>query len=185
MPGTLVRRAAEGDEAAWTALVGRYAGLVWAVARAHRLDAEAAADVSQTVWLRLVEHLDRIREPDRIAGWLAATAKNECLRVSYRAGRTVAVDADHLDIRVPDVSGDDLEAAERHRSLWEAIDRLPGRCHALVRLLLADPPPSYEMVAEILDMPIGSIGPTRGRCLGRLREDLAASGITADLRDSE
>jgi RNA polymerase sigma factor (sigma-70 family) len=179
----LVRRAAAGEEDAWASLVDRFSSLVWSVARAHRLDADSAADVSQTVWLRLVEHLDRLREPARVAGWLAATTRNECLRVSTRAARVVA-GADQLDISVADVGSSEIEAAERRAALWSAVEALPARCHALVRLLLADPAPTYEEIVEALDIPIGSIGPTRARCLGRLREDLAKAGITADLGGS-
>ena len=86
----LVRAAAEGDQQAWDALVDRFAGLVWAIARAHRLSPADAADVSQTTWLRLVEHLGRIRDPERVGAWLAATARHECLRVIRHAGRFVA-----------------------------------------------------------------------------------------------
>src|SRR4051795_2193299 len=83
----LVLSAAEGDQAAWDALVDRFAGLVWSIARAHRLSAADAADVSQTTWLRLVEHLGRIRDPERVGAWLAATARNESLRPLRRAQR--------------------------------------------------------------------------------------------------
>jgi RNA polymerase sigma factor (sigma-70 family) len=182
-PGALVRQAAGGDEAAWSALVGRFSSLVWSIARAHRLDADSAADVSQTVWLRLVEHLDRLREPDRVAGWLAATTRNECLRVATRGSRMVPV-GDELDIRIPDPTSTKIEAEERSAALWAAVEALPVRCHALVRLLLADPPASYDEIVEALGIPIGSIGPTRARCLSKLREDLTNAGITVDPSDS-
>jgi RNA polymerase sigma factor (sigma-70 family) len=180
-PGALVRAAAQGDQAAWDALVDRFAGLVWSVARAHRLDTADAADVSQTTWLRLVEHLDRLRDPDRVAGWLATTARNECLRVLRRAGRQVPTGDDHdLDVGSDPEAGPDLPllTAERDRALWHAFSGLPVRCQALLRLLMADPPPAYEEIGELLGMPIGSIGPTRGRCLENLRHRLAGTGIT-------
>src|SRR5213080_2918328 len=91
-PGGLVRAAAGGDQAAWDALVDRFASLVWSVARAHRLSAADAADVSQTTWLRLAEHIDRLRDPERVAGWLATTTRNECLKVLRLSGRQIPVD---------------------------------------------------------------------------------------------
>jgi RNA polymerase sigma factor (sigma-70 family) len=176
----LVRGARDGDEAAWNALVDEFAGLVWSIARAHRLGAADAADVSQTCWLRLAEHLDRIREPERVGAWLAATARNECLRVLRRSQRELALGDD-----LPEPAGPPAPSAaaalirdERAAALWEAFALLPERCATLLRVLMADPPPSYEDVAAALDMPIGSIGPTRARCLERLRRLAARSGIS-------
>lgn len=176
--GDLVRRAAGGDEEAWSTLVDRFAGLVWSVARAHRLAPGDAADVSQTVWLRLVEHLHRIDDPERLAGWLLVTTRRECLRVLRTSARVDLVEEpDAADTRSRDV-GAALEAQEQAVRLWEAVERLPSRCHLLVRLLLTEPAPTYEEIGAALDMPVGSIGPTRGRCLQRLREDLQDRGIT-------
>ena len=183
-PGELVRRAADGDADAWTALVDRFAGLVWSVARAHRLSDTDAADVSQTVWLRLVEHLDRLDDGDRLAGWLVVTTRHECLRALRWTQRVDLTAEPTVDVTTPDL-GAPLEAAERASALWTAVDRLPSRCHLLVKLLLLDPPPSYEVISETLDMPIGSIGPTRARCFDRLREDLQTAGITEPARGSE
>lgn len=174
----LVQSAQGGDEAAWLALVDRFSSLVWSVARAHRLDPADAADVSQTVWLRLVEHLHRIDDPERLAGWLATTTRNECLRVLRWTGRVTVATDDAIDVRVDDHAGAALDERQRADALWAAVERLPGRCHLLVRMLLADPPPTYDDISEALDMPVGSIGPTRARCLAKLREDLTAAGIT-------
>jgi RNA polymerase sigma factor (sigma-70 family) len=174
----LVRSAADGDQEAWDALVDRFAGLVWAVARGHRLSAADAADVSQTTWLRLVEHLARIRDPERVGAWLAATARHECLRVIRHAGRFV-VDGD-VDL---DAVGTEPEpstmllATERTAALWRAVEALPERCRTLIRVLMADPPPSYEDVAAAFDIPIGSIGPTRARCLEQLKRRPEIAGI--------
>ncbi len=186
-PGELVRAAAQGDQAAWNALVERFGALVWSVARAHRLDGADAADVSQTTWLRLVEHLGRLRDPDRVAGWLATTARNECLRVIRKAGRQIP-SGDSNDFEGIDITDKALDlpllAAERDKDLWQAFATLPPRCQTLLRLLMTDPPPAYDDIAAALDMPIGSIGPTRGRCLGTLRHRLEQAGITADPTDS-
>lgn len=184
--GELVEAAAAGDEQAWNGLVQRFAGLIWSIALAHNLGPAEAGDVSQTCWLRLVENLDRINEPDRIGAWLATTARRECLAVLRRAGRQVPTDSDDdlepQPVEAPIEAG--VLTAERDRALWAAVDDLPPRCRALLRLLMTDPEPSYEEVGAALDMPIGSIGPTRGRCLEKLRRKLVLAGITGITRDS-
>jgi RNA polymerase sigma factor (sigma-70 family) len=168
----LVRAAADGDQPSWDALVERFTGLLWGVARAHRLNANDAADVVQTTWLRLVEHLDRINEPERLPSWLATTARRESWRTMSRNRTLVLVDdEDEFEAREPPgpTPEDAAIASERDAILWSALQTLPPRCQQLLRLLAADPPPSYEQVSVLLDMPIGSIGPTRARCLERLR----------------
>jgi RNA polymerase sigma factor (sigma-70 family) len=170
--GQLVRDAAGGDQVAWDRLVARFNGLVWSVARAHRLDSADASDVVQTTWLRLVENLGRLQDPERVGAWLATTARRECLRTLRLSARQVPTETELL----PDPGTDAplaaaLLASERDRALWDAFSGLSERCRMLLRILVADPPPSYEEVGAVLDMPIGSIGPTRARCLERLRRD--------------
>jgi RNA polymerase sigma factor (sigma-70 family) len=168
----LVGAASGGDQQAWEGLVHRFGGLVWSVARSHGLSAADAADVSQTAWLRLVEHLDRIRDPERVGTWLASTARHEALRVLRRAGRELPVgEESELEPRGAVVETPDAYAlaSERDELLWKAFTALPPRCQRLLRVLIADPAPSYQQVAASLQMPIGSIGPTRARCLSRLR----------------
>jgi RNA polymerase sigma factor (sigma-70 family) len=168
----LVRAAGDGDQRAWEGLVDRFSGLVWSVARAHGLSRADAADVSQTAWLRLVEHLHRLRDPERVGTWLASTARHEALRILRRDRRQVPVGDDALEGSGPEAESPEARAlaVERSDLLWRAFAELPQRCQQLLRVLMADPPPSYQQVAVALDMPIGSIGPTRGRCLDRLRE---------------
>lgn len=177
--GELVRAAAAGDREAWDALVKRFGGLVWSIARAHRLSPADAADVSQTAWLRLVENLGRIREPDRVGGWLATTTRNECLRVIRRSGRQIPTDMD-TDTEPTDTEAVPLDtgllAGERDEALWQAFSAISQRCQVLLRMLIADPPPSYDDISAALDMPIGSIGPTRARCLEHLRRKARISG---------
>lgn len=160
-----------GDQAAWDALVDRFSSLLWGVARGHRLDTATAGDVVQTTWLKLVENLDRIREPAALPGWLSTTARRECLRVLRLQGRAQPTDTD--DLLMVEADDDPVDAGvlteERDRRLWAAFERLGDRCRRLLRALMADPPPAYEEVSEALDMPVGSIGPTRGRCLDKLR----------------
>jgi len=190
--GQLVRGAADGDETAWRGLVERFSGLVWAVARAHRLTNADAADVFQTTWLRLAEHIGRIERPDRVGAWLATAARRECLQNLRSAARaTPTDDIDRLDI-APVVGNPTEEAvlaaeqeredADRAAAMWRALARLPVRCRELLRVLMASPPPSYAEVAAALGLPLGSIGPTRGRCLQRLREEMA--GISGGLSPS-
>jgi RNA polymerase sigma factor (sigma-70 family) len=171
--GDVVRAAAAGDQQSWDLLVDRFARLVWHVARGHRLADADAADVVQTVWLRLVESLPRLREPAAVAGWLATTTRNESLRTLRRAGREVSdeeldllpADEDHSPEAV-------VEAGERRVLVRRALDRLPLRCRTLLRALSSSPDSSYAEISAALDMPVGSIGPTRGRCLDQLRERL-------------
>jgi RNA polymerase sigma factor (sigma-70 family) len=167
----LVRSAAEGDDDAWEAIVERFAELVWAVARSHGLSAADAADVSQTTWLRLAEHARGINHPERIAGWLATTARNESIRILRRGHRDIPVGTRQevpVDEETSDVAAHLLEE-ERDRALMNAFEKLSSRCKTLLRVLTAAPAPSYAEASEVLEMPIGSIGPTRARCLEHLR----------------
>ena len=182
----LVAAARRGDKASWEALVYRYSGLVWSVARGYRLSSADSADVFQTTWLRLVEHLGRISDPGQVGAWLATTARHEALRIARGVTRTVLADdatlaaLGHVDDRSPERAALEAEQARldavRADDLWRAFGGLPARCRELLRLLVASPPPSYLEVAAALDMPVGSIGPTRARCLRRLRDRLAGDG---------
>lgn len=178
-----VRLAAAGDTAAWHRLVDRFSGLVWAVARGHRLSDADAADVSQTTWLRLAEHVHRLRDPERVGAWLATTARHEALRTLRRSTRLVPVDHDFdlvVDDAVPEPGGRLLDQ-ERNATLWRCFRSLPRPCQTLLRTLLAEPSPTYADVAIALEMPIGSIGPRRARCLDHLRTNTA---LTDDEPDS-
>ena len=180
----LVGAAAAGDPRAWEQLVDAYGALIWAIARNHRLDAADAADVSQTAWLRLLEHIDRLDDPDRVGAWLATTARRECLRVIQRRARSVSVaDASvYADATAP--TQPEVDAAmlgqERDAEVQRAVRELVPRCRNLLHLLMLDPPPSYEEVSAALGMPVGSIGPTRSRCLARLQLLLTANGADGE-----
>jgi RNA polymerase sigma factor (sigma-70 family) len=182
----LVAAARDGDDTAWAALVDRYSGMVWAVARGHRLSHADATDVSQTVWLRLAEHLHRLREPAAVGGWLATVARNESLRLTRQSARTMPTDEPPEPRGLPDVSFPvDTALADRTVTvLWSAFDQLNDRCRLLLRMLLSDPPPAYLEISAVLGMPVGSIGPTRARCLDRLRTLLADARINGTDRDS-
>jgi RNA polymerase sigma factor (sigma-70 family) len=176
--GLLVRQATAGDRGAWERLVDQYSRLIWAMTRDFRLSESDAADVVQATWLRLLEHIDRIEYPERIGGWLATTARHECLR-HLAAGKKVMLMHDEeaalgdAASYQPDVD-ERLLADERAKEVREALTMLPGRWQQLLELLMADPPASYAEISDQLGLPVGSIGPTRGRCLERLRVLLEA-----------
>ena len=174
--GALVRRAAAGEQHAWDDLVSRFNDLLWSIARGFRLSTADAADAVQTSWLRLLENLDRISDPERVAAWLATTTRRECLKTLQRGNRERPHPAGHSTLDAVDgttpVDGR-LLLAERDAELWDAFTGMSDRCQCLLRVLMTTPPPSYESVAAALEMPIGSIGPTRARCLARLRSLLA------------
>ncbi len=181
VPGWL-RAAAAGDAEAWSRLVERHAGLVWSICRAHRLSTDDAADVSQLTWLRLLENLDRIRDPQRLAAWLATTCRRECLAFLRRSRSSTPVGDDYLDRLLGGAAAADQPAlvADHHATLWLAFLRLSERCQRVLRALVInaeDGPPSYQAVATELQMPVGSLGPTRARCLDQLRKLLDNGGI--------
>ena len=169
---TLVRRAKEGDRQAWEGLVDQFGRLIWSITVDFKLADGDAADVSQTTWLRLLQHIDRIEYPDRVGSWLAATARNECLR-SLAARKRVVLGHDDAELENAVALGPDLDerllADERAQVVRDALSRLPRRWQRLLEMLMADPPVPYAEISDELGLPIGSIGPTRGRCLARLR----------------
>ncbi len=174
----LVRRAADGDRGAWERLVDQFARLIWSITAEFKLAESDAADVAQTTWLRLLEHIDRIQHPDRVGSWLAATARNECLRSLAARKRVVLghedAESDGVAAHGPEID-EGLLAAERAQVVRDALSRLPRRWQRLLEMLMADPPASYADISDELELPIGSIGPTRGRCLARLRVLLQTS----------
>jgi RNA polymerase sigma factor (sigma-70 family) len=177
----LVTRARDGDQQAWDALVDRHAPLIWSICRRYRQDAADAQDVAQTVWLRLIDQLDKIRDPAAIAGWLATTTRRECCR-AMRAARRPQATWPELDAEtIPDVQArtaeQELLAAERHAALREALAQLTPRERQLMAVLTADPPVSYAEISARLGIPVGSIGPTRGRCLDKLRRYPAIAAL--------
>lgn len=178
----LAARCNRGDGSAWEVLVKRYQRLVYAIVRRMGLDEHAAADVFQTVFTRLVEHLPRLTQQDRLQAWIVTTAKREALLQRSRGLRTVSMtretqdgDADAGEWDVADdalLPQDALEALQSQNQVREALDRLDKRCRDLLTLLYgdADEAVAYDDIAIRLDMPVGSIGPTRSRCLDKLRK---------------
>lgn len=180
----LVAAAGRGDGTAWDLLVERYAGLVVAIARSFRLSEADVADVSQTVWLRLVESLGTLREPQALPGWLGTSARRECLAVLRRLRRERPTD--QLD--EPE-TGLDAETAppdtrllreEQALALRLAFAELPEHCRDLLSLLLTDPPTSYSEISDLLGVSKGCVGPNRSRCLDRLRNSPALVAYVAN-----
>jgi len=178
----LVRASASGSETAWNELVRRYSPLVMAVTRTYQLTGDDAKDVSQTVWLRLVENLANLREPEALPGWLATTTQRECIRQLRQGRRVMPVDP-HTDGALQQCETVDPDTgilrAELHQALRDGLAELPARDQALLTLRVADPPKSYEEISQILGMPIGSIGPTLRRSLDRLQETSAMRAYLA------
>lgn len=170
----IVTAAAGGEPLAWDALVRRFSNMVMAVARSCRLNEADVAEVHQVTWLRMVENIGRLEHPERIGSWLVTTAKRESLRV-VRTQRRVTPDYEAL-LQRPDLGAAPLDAGpigkETAAEVREAFSRLPSHCKRLLGLMSGDEPPSYKEISRLLSMPIGSIGPTRGRCLEHLRRIL-------------
>ena len=175
----LVQAARDGDRTAWDRIVERYAALVWSTCRRHGLTAEDTDDVTAAVWLRLVEKLDTIREPAALPGWIATTARNECLCLLRVRKRQIPVD----DERIPDLAGpasdEWLLKQEQHIALRAAFAQLSQACQQLLSLLFSDPPVPYGQISTRLGIPVGSIGPNRQRCLGALRRLPAIANLLA------
>jgi len=175
----LVTSARSGDKQAWDALVKRYAPLIWSICRQYRLDDSGIEDVGQAVWLRLVEHLADLRDPAALPGWLATTTRRECCRVQRAtcrlpAGGRVLGDMPAAQTKTAE---HELLVTERHAALREALARLPLSGQRLLSMLSADPPLPYTEISARLGVPVGSIGPTRRRCLDKLRRDPAIAAL--------
>jgi RNA polymerase sigma factor (sigma-70 family) len=178
----LVERAVNSDQNAWNDIVERYAPLVWSICTRYRLNDQDIEDVGQTVWLLLVEHLGELREPAALPGWLATTTHRECQRALTTARKTEGAGT-KLDDALLVVDGALIEqeilAAERNATLRLALRELPPRCQQLLAMLISDPPYSYAEISATLQIPIGSIGPQRSRCLERLRRTAALARLDA------
>jgi RNA polymerase sigma factor (sigma-70 family) len=183
----LVTRAAGHDQDAWNELVERYSPMVWAICTRYRLSSQDIEDVNQNVWLRLVEQIGKLREPAALPGWLATTTSRECLRI-LRAGRRHDRSSRAPDELPPGPDGatidEEILAAELHAALRAAFAELPARCRQLLGMFLSDTPHSYAEISVILQIPVGSIGPQRARCLERLRRSSSLRGFTdAEIAD--
>ncbi len=179
----LVSRARNGDKQAWDALVKRFAPLVWSICRRHGLAEADVQDAGQSVWLYLVEHLDGVRDPAALPGWLATTTRRECVRIRRAARRShesgSPPDAESILDEEAAVADEELLVAERHAALREAFMSLSPSGQRLIALLMEDPPLPYGEISARLGIPVGSIGPSRRRCLDKLRRHPAVAALIA------
>lgn len=176
----LVSLAANGDSRAWEELVSRFGGMIAATGRRYRLTPSDNAELQQNTWMRLIENIHRIEQPERVGGWLATTARRESLQLLRRSAKYHG-GADQMLANLPDHHLPEPDARpiaqEQEVVLRAAWDRLKPRCQQLLSLLVSDAPIGYKDLSQLLDMPVGSIGPTRARCLEHLRRLVADEGL--------
>jgi len=178
-PGRLLENAARGAEWAWRELVARYSSLIHAVCRQHRIGDADAQDISGAVWLQLVANLAQIREPDALPGWLRTTARHECLRLLRHRNRQIPTESTMFadpEGPAPDAT---VIGAERLVAARNACAQLSRQDRELLSLLFDDPPRSYREISTTLGIPVGSIGPSRARCLARVRNTPAIVALLA------
>jgi RNA polymerase sigma factor (sigma-70 family) len=179
---SLVARAASGEQAAWDQIVERYAPLVWAICLRHQLDRARIDDIGQSVWLLLVENIGRLREPAALPGWIATTTRRECLRALRAASRPGQEVPTPFEDQPADESANieqDIIEAELHAALRAAFAELPAGCRELLSMMISDPAPGYASISATLGLPMGSIGPTRARCLAKLRRSPHLAAVLA------
>ena len=178
----LVLAARRGDRRAYELLVERHQRQVWAAVRGFRLSEADAGDAVQMTWLRLVENLHRLNDPERVGAWLSTTAKRECLRLIRRRGREIGT-SDEFFAAVPDEANPTPEKQvtddAMDQLLWGFVDELPSRGAHLLRAVTGSDRPAYAEISKQTGMAVGSIGPTRGRYLTRLRKRIEESGLDA------
>ena len=180
--GELLKRAIAGNQGAWNDLVDRFGQMVWSVARSFRLDEATAKDVAQTVWMKLIENADRLDDPEKLPGWLATTTRREAIRISKMRDRMIPTEFEYdVEDEAPSLETLLVEK-EEHQLVLLAFRKLSEGCQQLLRLLTVEPALSYEEISEATGRPIGSLGPTRSRCIERLKT--AMVGITGGSGDS-
>ena len=176
--GSAFRRWRDGDQRALDDLVRLMSPVLWHVVRATGLEREPAEDVVQSTWLALVRSAERISDPQAVSGWLCTTARREAWRTRKQSTRSTPVEDEALEFRLPHEESPEAAVVldDEQRRLWSCLGSLPERCQRLLRIVAAEPRPDYTRIAADLQMPVGSIGPTRGRCLDKLRAELARTG---------
>lgn len=181
----LVSRCLLGEAAAWRAFVERHTRLVWSVIRRHRLEEADAEDVHQAVFMAAISNLSSLRESGRVVAWLATTTRRECWRTLRNRRRATGGSLSDDAAASGPTAEEGVELMEQRQAVRESLSELGGRCQRLLEALFSAPgEPSYPAIAEQLGMPVGSIGPTRARCLRRLCEILSERGICSAQPDS-
>jgi RNA polymerase sigma factor (sigma-70 family) len=174
----LLARAAFGDGSAWAGLVHRYQRLVYAIIRDYALSVEDGEDVFQETFLRLHQHLGRVQSLDHLARWIALVTRRQCLDRTAAIHRARKVPGGHVRPQEPAAPDDEITRHQRQQAVREAIGILDPRCRMLLELLFFEQDrPDYAAAAELLGVPVGSVGPTRARCFGRLLRMLRQRGF--------
>ena len=168
----VVQRAIDGDPAAWKDLLARFSALVRKITYEYRLSHADSADVSQFVWMTMYERLRTVRNPERLGAWIATVARNECRRLVRHCSREITVAEPELADRLAttEEASEPVIAADTSAHIWTTVrDILNERGYTMILMMMSNPPASYEQVSHHLAIPLGSIGPTRQRCLAQLR----------------
>ncbi|HEU0088331.1 MAG TPA: sigma-70 family RNA polymerase sigma factor [Pseudonocardiaceae bacterium] len=176
----LLLRARNDDRVAWEEIVRRYSNVVFATVRSFRLQDADVLDAVQMTWLRLAENAHRVQHPERLAGWLATTARRECLHILRQQAKHAPAPVDAVAENVADPSaGPEQRVVDRDtaRMLWRLVAELSPIRRALLRALFSDNPRPYTEVARAAGIPPGGIGPTRARALQQLRRQLDEHGL--------
>ncbi len=162
----------DGDGRSMDELVRLMTPVLWHVVRAYGLERTLAEDVVQTTWLQLVRGHGSIADPRAVSAWLTTTARREAWKVGKANGRVDTAESDDLDLLLPEQASAEEHATldDESRRLWAAVRRLAERCQRLLRVIAFEDRPDYARLAHDLSMPVGSIGPTRSRCLAKLRD---------------
>lgn len=178
----LVRAARAHDPVAWKELIDRYTGLVRHVIAAFHFPEAEAADTAQNTWLRAIEKLGTLHDPDRLGGWLKTIARRECLDTYRHMRREIPSEVIAFDIEADTPSPDAIMLARQDRRVLDkAVERLPERSQCIIRMCFDQPQSEYAEIARSMSIPIGSIGPTRQRALHALRKQLENAGYSAIL----
>jgi RNA polymerase sigma factor (sigma-70 family) len=168
---SLVSAARSGDNLAWSRLVERFDGMLRSVARSYRLTPQDVDDAVQATWVQLYEHIDTVRDTSAIAAWLATTVRRQSLHILQRRVREHLTDEPETMVTDPAEAPDaTLLDGERRLVLTRALSTLPDRQRELMTLIASDTTPNYKQIGARLGMPVGSIGPTRARCMARLQQ---------------
>ncbi len=175
----LVSLCLKGDGHAWEALIVRYRRLIYSIPVRFNFSSADAADVFQAVCLKLIEHLHELKDDTKVPAWLVTTTTRQCIYVRSQRARETTSDDEFKEPADPLENVEHFRLqTERDQTLREAVEELPKRCRSLIEMLYFDNrSPSYDVISHDMAMPVSSIGPTRARCLDKLRQLLRRKGI--------
>lgn len=175
----LVSLCLKGDGQAWASLITRYRRLIYSIPVRFSFSPADSSDVFQDVCLKLLEHLQDLKDESKVSAWLITTTTRQCIHTKSMKYRTTGTDEEMDEPADPSENLEEVRIqAEQQQTVRDAVEQLPGRCKALIEMLYFDPRAlNYEEISATLGMPVASIGPTRARCLDKLRTLLRRRGI--------